>query len=169
MTEIRAAAIPNDLAQVRMLFREYADSLGVDLCFQGFDGEVAELPGKYAAPTGRLLLAWKKSADVVGWAEAVGCVALRGIDIGTCEMKRLYVRPQARGEHLGRRLAERVCSEAREAGYSRICLDTLPTMTAAQQLYRTLGFEPIEPYVFNPVPGSLFLGLDLGRYRQSAR
>jgi ribosomal protein S18 acetylase RimI-like enzyme len=163
MTEIRAAEIPNDLAQVRMLFREYADSLGVDLCFQGFDGEVAELPGKYAAPTGRLLLAWKKSARVVGWTEVVGCVALRGIDIGTCEMKRLYVRPQARGEHLGRRLAERVCSEAREAGYSRICLDTLPTMTAAQQLYRTLGFEPIEPYVFNPVPGSLFLGLDLGR------
>lgn len=154
MTEIRAADIPNHLALVRMLFREYADSLGVDLCFQGFDSELAQLPGKYAAPTGRLLLAWH-GADVVG------CVAMRGLDTSTCEMKRLYVRPQARGEQLGRRLAQRVCSEAREAGYARICLDTLPTMTAAQQLYRTLGFEPIEPYVFNPVPGSLFLGLNL--------
>jgi ribosomal protein S18 acetylase RimI-like enzyme len=152
--EIRPADVPNDLAHVRMLFREYADNLGVDLCFQGFEGELAELPGKYAAPTGRLLLAWRG-------AEVVGCVALRAIDTRTCEMKRLYVRPQARGEQLGRRLAERVCVEAREAGYSRICLDTLPMMTAAQQLYRTLGFEPIEAYVFNPVPGSLFLGLNL--------
>jgi ribosomal protein S18 acetylase RimI-like enzyme len=156
MTEIRPADIPNDLAQVRMLFREYADALGVDLCFQGFDSELAELPGKYAIPTGRLLLAWRG-------AEVIGGVAMRAIDTSTCEMKRLYVRPQARGERLGRRLAERVCLEAREAGYARICLDTLPMMTAAQELYRSLGFEPIEPYVFNPVPGSLFLGLDLRR------
>jgi GNAT superfamily N-acetyltransferase len=154
VTEIRAAVIPEDLARVRMLFREYADGVGVDLCFQGFEAELAELPGKYAAPTGRLLLAWHG-------VEVVGVVALRQIDASSCEMKRLYVRTQARGEQLGRRLAERVCAEAREAGYSRICLDTLPTMIAAQQLYRTLGFVPIEPYVFNPVPGTLFLGLDL--------
>jgi N-acetylglutamate synthase-like GNAT family acetyltransferase len=154
LTDIRHAEIPNDLAQVRTLFREYADGLGVDLCFQGFDAELAELPGKYAAPAGRLLLAWHGG-------KVVGCVAMRGIDASTCEMKRLYVRPQARGEQLGRRLAERVCAEAREAGYSRICLDTLPMMISAQQLYRSLGFEPIEAYVFNPIPGSLFLGLNL--------
>jgi GNAT superfamily N-acetyltransferase len=154
MIIIRPAEIPNDLTQVRMLFREYADNLGVDLCFQGFDAELADLPDKYAAPTGRLLLAWRDH-------DAVGCVAMRGLDTHSCEMKRLYVRPQARGEQLGRRLAERVCSEARAAGYSRICLDTLPTMTAAQQLYRTLGFVHIEPYVFNPIPGTLFLGLEL--------
>jgi GNAT superfamily N-acetyltransferase len=154
MIDIRPAELPNDLAQVRALFREYADGVGVDLCFQGFEAELAELPGKYAPPTGRLLLAGRG-------AEVLGVVALRRIDAGTCEMKRLYVRPEARGEQLGRRLAERVCSEARAAGYSRICLDTLPTMIAAQQLYRTLGFSPIEAYVFNPIPGALYLGLDL--------
>jgi ribosomal protein S18 acetylase RimI-like enzyme len=86
---------------------------------------------------------------------------MRGVDTGTCEMKRLYVRLEARGEQLGHRLAERICAEARAAGYSRICLDTLPTMTSAQKLYRSMGFKPIEPYVFNPVAGTQFLALDL--------
>ena len=152
--EIRPAEFPRDLEVVRGLFREYVERLGVDLYFQEFEKEVSSLPGKYASPSGRLLLAWRGP-------EPVGCVALRKLDPTTCEMKRLYVRPDARGEHLGRRLAERICREAREAGYARICLDTLPTMTSAQALYRSLGFAPIEPYIFNPVPGTKFLGLDL--------
>jgi ribosomal protein S18 acetylase RimI-like enzyme len=152
--EIRPADFPRDLEVVRGLFREYRDGLGVDLDFQGFEAELASLPGKYAPPLGRLLVAWRGD-------EAVGCVALRPIDRVSCEMKRLYVRAEARGEHLGRRLAERICREAREAGYARICLDTLPAMTSAQALYRSLGFVPIEPYVFNPVPGTRFLALDL--------
>jgi ribosomal protein S18 acetylase RimI-like enzyme len=154
MTTIRPARLPEDLPLVRALFREYADGLGVDLCFQDFDAELAGLPGRYAPPPGRLMLAWDG-------AQAVGCVALRPVDADTCEMKRLYVRPGARGGQLGRRLAERICDEARAAGYRRICLDTLPEMAAAIRLYASLGFEPVEPYVHNPVPGALFLGRDL--------
>jgi len=142
------------LAQVRQLFREYAQSLDIDLCFQNFEEELAALPGKYAPPQGRLLLAW--DGDLV-----LGCVALRPIDAETCEMKRLYVKPQARGARLGRQLAERICHEARQAGYRRICLDTLSTMTTALQLYESLGFKEIGPYVFNPVDGAIFLGLEL--------
>ena len=165
MTEILPAQLPRDLTTVRELFLEYASGLGVDLDFQGFDAELAALPGKYAPPGGRLLLAWRG-------AEAIGCVALRPLDGNACEMKRLYVRSQARGEHLGRRLAVRICQEARDAGYSRICLDTLPTMGSAQALYSSLGFQPIEPYVYNPIPGTRFLALDLQappRPSQSAR
>lgn len=153
-TMIQAANLPDDLPEVRRLFREYADSIDVDLGFQGFEEELAGLPGKYAPPSGRLLIAWKDGT-------AVGCVALRQIDERTAEMKRLYVRPEARGEKLGRRLAERICNEARSAGYSRICLDTLPTMLSALQLYQSLGFVAIEPYVFNPIPGTKFLALAL--------
>jgi GNAT superfamily N-acetyltransferase len=151
MIEIRPAEAPGDLPVVRALFREYAAGLGVDLCFQDFETELATLPGKYAPPEGRLLLAWDG-------AEAAGCVALRPSAGGDCEMKRLYVRPGVRGQQLGRRLAERICREAREAGYTRICLDTLPAMSAAIGLYSTLGFVPIEPYVFNPIEGAIFLG-----------
>ena len=154
MTEIRPALLPRDLDVVRGLFREYAASLGVDLGFQDFDAELAGLPGKYAPPAGRLLLAWHDG-------QPLGCVALRPLDADGCEMKRLYVRPQARGEGLGRQLAERICREARAAGYARICLDTLPAMAAAQSLYRDLGFVAVEPYVFNPIPGARFLALDL--------
>ena len=154
MIEIRHADIPRDLEVVRGLFQEYVDSLAVDLYFQELDKELATLPGKYSPPGGRLLLAWRED-------DSVGCVALRPIDDVTCEMKRLYVRPEARGEQLGRRLAERICDEARAAGYTRICLDTLPSMAAAQKLYQSLGFVPIEPYLFNPVPGTKFLARDL--------
>ena len=154
MIDIRPAEWPRDLEIVRGLFREYVERLGVDLYFQEFESEVATLPGKYATPSGRLLIAWRDG-------DPVGCVALRALAGSSCEMKRLYVRPGARGEHLGRRLAERICREAREAGYRRICLDTLPSMTSAQALYASLGFVPTEPYIFNPVPGTKFLALDL--------
>lgn len=156
MIEIRPAEFPLHQTLVQRLFREYADGLGIDLCFQDFEAELAGLPGKYAPPAGRLLLAW---AD----GQPVGCVALRPIGGDACEMKRLYVRPQARGTRLGRRLAERICADARAAGYARICLDTLPSMAAAVRVYQELGFRPIEPYVFNPIPEAIFLGLDLAR------
>jgi GNAT superfamily N-acetyltransferase len=154
MIEIRPAELPRDLPVIRELFREYADGLGIDLGFQDFETELATLPGKYEPPEGRLMLAWRGD-------DVAGCVALRPHAGDACEMKRLYVRPAARGHQLGRRLAERICDEAREAGYRRICLDTLPTMSAAIRLYATLGFRPIGPYVFNPVEGAIFLGLIL--------
>lgn len=150
MIDIRPARLPDDLPHVRQLFRAYADGLGFDLAFQDFEAEVAALPGKYAEPSGRLLLAWRGD-------EAVGCVALRPVDATTAEMKRLFVRPDVRGGQLGRRLAERICEEARAAGYARICLDTIPSMAAAVALYRSLGFEPTAPYVYNPFPAALFL------------
>lgn len=154
MIELRPARLPDDLPLVRQLFLAYAEGLGFDLCFQNFEDELATLPGKYAHPLGRLILAW--DGDV-----AIGCVALRPVDAQTGEMKRLYAKPAYRGQRLGRRLAERICQEAREAGYQRICLDTLPTMTSALQLYESLGFKPVKPYVFNPLDGAIFLGLDL--------
>ncbi len=154
MIEICPARFPADLSIARRLFREYADSLDIDLCFQDFDTELANLPGKYAEPHGQLLLAWDGD-------RAVGCVALRRIDRDTCEMKRLYIQPQARAQQLGRRLAEKICQQARDAGYQRICLDTLATMRPALRLYGVLGFQAIEPYVFNPIDGAIFLGLDL--------
>jgi len=152
--EIRAARFPDDLDTVRTLFREYSAGIGIDLAFQGFEAELAGLPGKYQAPAGKLLIAWQG-------AEAAGCVALRPLTHGDCEMKRLYVRPAARGGALGRALAERIVAEARAAGYARICLDTLSTMTSALRLYAELGFRDIPPYVFNPIPGARFLALQL--------
>jgi ribosomal protein S18 acetylase RimI-like enzyme len=152
---IQPAAFPRDADTVRALFREYVESLGVDLGFQGFEQELAALPGKYAEPAGRVLVAWREG-------QALGCVAMRPLETdGDCEMKRLYLRPAARGEQLGRRLATAICAAAREAGYRRICLDTLPTMGAAQGLYASLGFVPIAPYVFNPIEGTKYLALAL--------
>lgn len=152
--DIRPADLPADLPHVKTLFREYADGLGFDLSFQDFAAELAALPGKYAPPAGRILLAWDEHT-------AVGCVALRPIAPGTCEMKRLYVRPRARGGQLGRRLAERICDEARDAGYARICLDTVASMTAAVRVYTAMGFRPTAPYVHNPFPDALFLAREL--------
>src|SRR5690606_23570244 len=151
MIDIRAAHFPEDLPTVRELFGEYAEGLGIDLTFQDFQTEMVNLPGKYAPPKGRVLLAW--NAD-----RPVGCVALRPIDDSRREMKRLYVRVEMRSLQLGRRLAERICDEARSIGYRQICLDTLPTMTSAIRLYTALGFQPIAPYIYNPVEGAIFLG-----------
>lgn len=154
MITIRYPQLPAEQALVHQLFTEYAQGLEIDLAFQDFDTELASLPGKYAPPTGRLLLAFKQSA-------AVGCVALRSLAPEVGEIKRLYVQPQARGVHVGRQLVERICQEARYVGYQRLYLDTLPNMQAAFRLYLQVGFKPIKPYVFNPVPGALFLGLNL--------
>ena len=145
---------PETLALVRRLFVEYAASLEVDLAFQGFDEELAGLPGAYARPGGGLLLAFDGE-------EPAGCVAFRPLEPGISEMKRLYVRPGARGAGWGRRLAERVVSEARAEGYERMRLDTLPSMHAALGLYLGMGFREIPSYRHNPVEGTRFLELDL--------
>jgi ribosomal protein S18 acetylase RimI-like enzyme len=140
--------------KVRLLFEEYAESLGIDLCFQDFQEELATLPGSYAPPDGRLLLAFHND-------ELAGCVALRPLEPGICEMKRLYVRPPFRSLGLGRMLAEQIVSEARIAGYRYMRLDSLPSMAAAITLYRRLGFREIAPYCVNPIEGALFLELQL--------
>jgi ribosomal protein S18 acetylase RimI-like enzyme len=154
MWEIRPAVSADEVKTARALFREYADRLGVDLSFQNFDQELATLPGAYAPPDGLLLLAWDG-------AEAAGCVALRRFAEGISEMKRLYVRPAWRGTGLGRALTQTVIAEARAAGYMRLRLDTLPTMTTAQRLYRALGFHEIAAYRANPIHGASFMELSL--------
>lgn len=136
------------------LFREYQTAIGVDLCFQGFAEELAGLPGAYAPPRGRLLVAHVGS-------EPAGCVAMRPLEAGIVEMKRLYVREAHRGAGLGRRLAESIVAAARETGYERMRLDTLATMTGAIALYRTLGFVEIAAYRPNPLPGPRFFELVL--------
>jgi putative acetyltransferase len=154
MYTIREAETAADLAQVRELFLEYQAALGVDLCFQGFTEELATLPGKYARPTGRLMLASNESS-------VLGVVAMRPV-VGTdCEMKRLYVRSIGRGAGLGRLLTRALIKEARLAGYNRLLLDTLPSMTEAQTLYRSMGFVEIDAYCHNPIAGTRYMALDL--------
>jgi putative acetyltransferase len=148
------AQSPAQITKVRELFVEYQRALGVDLCFQAFDQELASLPGRYARPTGRLLLA-NDGESVLG---VVGLRALKGAD---CEMKRLYVRPAGRGLGVGRLLTTTLINEARFAGYRRMLLDTLPGMTEAQRMYRSMGFTEVAPYCDYPIAGTLYMALDL--------
>ena len=153
--ELVEARTHEDMAHVRRLFRAYGDWLEVDFCFQRFERELAELPDCYAPPAGRLLI-----ARVAG--EAAGCVALRPLEAGVCEMKRLWVEPGFAGYGIGRVLAEAVIAAARQIGYTRIRLDTLPArMPAAQHLYVALGFREIPPYYHNPLAGVVMLELEL--------
>jgi putative acetyltransferase len=147
---IRPAASGGDVALARELFLEYERSLGISLCFQNFAEEVATLPGPYAPPDGRLLLAWQGDG-------LAGCVALRKIGDGVAEMKRLYVRLAFRGTGLGRKLAAAALEEAKAAGYGAVRLDTLATMREAQALYRSMGFREIPAYNEHPVEGTRFL------------
>ena len=147
---LRGAASEAEIETVRTLFREYEKSLGISLCFQNFAAEVEGLPGVYAPPDGRLLIAF------VGRRPA-GCVALRKIGEGVAEMKRLYVRLGFRGMKLGRRLTEAVLEEARSIGYRAVRLDTLSSMREAQALYLSMGFTDIPPYNDHPVPGTRFM------------
>jgi len=166
---LRYAKTPGDIALARALFVEYAGWLKVDLCFQGFDGELATLPGAYAPPRGRLLLAGVPGA-------AFGCIALRPIDAAglasphaapagpeSCigEVKRLYVQPPQRGDGWGRRLAEALISDARSIGYTELKLDTLDWMADARRLYARLGFRECGPYYDNPLPGVVYMALAL--------
>lgn len=157
--ELLTPATPALLDEARAIFREYANSLDVDLCFQDFEAELASLPGEYTAPQGALLL-----ATVDG--EVAGCGALRpllGCDYANaCEMKRLYVRPAFRRFGLGRLLAQALLDRGLQAGYSAMLLDTLDDMEAARGLYASLGFEEIPPYYFNPIPGAHYLKAVLG-------
>jgi ribosomal protein S18 acetylase RimI-like enzyme len=156
--EWRRAETPADLAEAVTIFREYAASLAVDLCFQNFEAELAGLPGEYAAPAGALLLAF------VGDAVAA-CGAVRPLAdadyASACEMKRLYVRPAFRGLGIGRTLAQALLDEARRAGYRTMLLDTLDDMESARELYASLGFREIAPYYFNPIAGAHYLKADL--------
>ena len=152
---ITQASSAAQITQARELFQEYAASLGFSLCFQNFDAELAGLPGDYAPPEGRLLLAeWE--------GELAGCGALHKLEAGVCEMKRLYLRPQFRGKGIGRAVAERLTIEARAIGYGRMRLDTVePVMKDAVAMYRKLGFKEIAPYRKNPMAGTLYMELAL--------
>jgi putative acetyltransferase len=152
---VAQAESPAQITQARELFLEYAQSLSFSLCFQSFDTELAGLPGDYAPPEGRLLLAYYEN-------QLAGCVALHKLEPEICEMKRLYLRPEFRGKGLGRALANHIIAEARQIGYQRIRLDTVePLMKDAVAMYRKIGFKEIAPYRPNPIAGALYMELQL--------
>jgi len=154
MTIIRPAAFPDDTFSVLSIWREFVANSPVNLDYQGNDDEFANLPGKYAPPEGCVLLADRDST-------IEGCVSFRKVSIEICEMKRLYVRPYARGSHLGRHLVDRLITEARMVGYREMRLDVMEKSLAARKLYKAFGFVAAEPVSFNPIPGASFLGLHL--------
>jgi putative acetyltransferase len=160
--QLQVATTAEQIGQVRALFLEYQRAVGADLCFRGFQGELATLPGDYAPPEGRLYLATLDAAPA-------GCVALRRLSAADCELKRLYVRPAFRASGLGVVLAKRAIDAARQAGYHRVLLDTLPSMMAAQHLYQKLGFRDTAPYAHDPEPGVRFMALDLAPDAESTR
>ena len=151
---IAEARWPQDRGIVESLFREYVASLAEDITFQNFEQEFAGLPGKYARPGGVVLIAWEG-------AEPAGAIAYRMLEPGVAEMKRLYVRPAFRGRDIGRELANELIEHARAQGYRTIVLDTLASMGAARALYRDLGFAPVAPYYDNPLPGTMYMALEL--------
>lgn len=151
MVTLCQATDREQIEHARALFQEYGASLGFSLCFQSFEKELAELPGDYAPPSGRLLLAYAED-------EPAGCVALHRFDQGAAEMKRLYVRPSFRGRHIGQQLIDRLMVDARAIGYTSIRLDTIPSVMAkAVELYRSYGFREIAPYRMNPIEGALYM------------
>jgi putative acetyltransferase len=156
--QLSSPSSAHDLSLTRTIFQEYANSLAIDLCFQGFDDELTQLPGEYAAPRGALLLAWSDGV-------LAGCCALRPLDASdyanAAEMKRLFVRPAFRGLGLGRQLTEGILNEARQLGYACVLLDTLDDMESARALYEDLGFEEIPPYYHNPIAGAHYLKVDI--------
>ena len=155
MIEIKQAQTTNEIKAARTLFREYETWLGMSLCFQGFEEELASLPGKYSPPDGRLFLAFVDG-------ELAGCIAMRQLEEGICEMKRLFLRENARGQGLGNQLIEKLIEDAREIGYKKMRLDTYPPkMGKAVSLYESHGFCPIETYYHNPHDGVLFMELAL--------
>ncbi|MDY6966247.1 MAG: GNAT family N-acetyltransferase [Halobacteriota archaeon] len=153
---IKQAETTDEIDKVRQLFREYEAYLGVNLCFQNFEEELASLPGKYAPPGGALLIG-------LDGERTVGCVAIRKLDDGICEMKRLFVRPEARGTGLGRQLAQEIIIVAQQLGYSLMRLDTLDRLSEAMLLYENFGFRRIKSYYENPLPGVVFLELELNK------
>ena len=154
MIEIIHVETKDQVSIIRELFLEYATSLGFSLCFQDFDKELAGLPGEYAPPDGRLILALDDT-------DAIGCIALRKLDEGICEMKRLYVKPSGRGKGLGKLLVQTVIDEAVKIGYKKMRLDTVPKMKEAIDLYLKIGFKEIKPYRENPIEGALYMEMEL--------
>ena len=154
MTEFVRAESEAQLESARELFIEYQEELGIDLCFQNFQAELERLPGKYSTPQGCLLLVYHDE-------KLAGCMALKRISDITCEMKRMFLRSEFRGNGIGRVMTLEIINRAREIGYSKMRLDTVPQLKAAIALYRSLGFVEIEPYRDNPIPGSLYMELTL--------
>jgi ribosomal protein S18 acetylase RimI-like enzyme len=155
MTEIYTARLQDEITVIKELFQEYADSLNFDLDFQEFRKELETLPGKYSSPEGSILVAKENG-------ETVGCVAVRPLDSEICEMKRLYVKPAHRGKKIGQELAAAIIEEAKRIGYKVMRLDTVEAMKEASALYRALGFQPIDAYYYNPLPGAMYFELKLG-------